>query len=254
MSIIMRVTEIFTRTSKTAPADEVAKNAQLLIRAGFVYKEMAGVYTLLPLGYRVLEKIIAIVKDEMDKAGGVQMKTSALQSKEVWETTNRWDDEVVDNWFKTRLKNDTELGLSFTNEEAYSNIVRNYIKSYKDLPIYPYDFKTIFRNELRSKSGIMRGREFYWKALYSFSRDKAEHDQFYETMKIAYHNVFRRVGIGDKTAQNLLNAIEASKDVTFAKFIYSLGIPGVGEATAKTIAHYYNHIYQLSDIGLLEDS
>ena len=84
MSIIMRVTEIFTRTSKTAPADEVAKNAQLLIRAGFVYKEMAGVYTLLPLGYRVLEKIIAIVKDEMDKAGGVQMKTSALQSKEVW--------------------------------------------------------------------------------------------------------------------------------------------------------------------------
>ena len=195
----MRVSKLFTKTSKTAPADEVAKNAQLLIRAGYVYKEMAGVYTLLPLGYRVLEKIIAIVKDEMDQVGGVQMKTSALQSKEVWQTTNRWDDDIVDNWFKTRLKNDTELGLSFTNEEAYSNIVRNYVKSYKDLPIYLYDFKTIFRNELRSKSGIMRGREFYWKALYSFSRDKAEHDQFYETMKTAYHNVFRRVGIGEQT-------------------------------------------------------
>ncbi len=195
----MRVSKLFTKTSKTAPADEVAKNAQLLIRAGYVYKEMAGVYTLLPLGYRVLEKIIAIVKDEMDQVGGVQMKTSALQSKEVWQTTNRWDDDIVDNWFKTRLKNDTELGLSFTNEEAYSNIVRNYVKSYKDLPIYLYDFKTIFRNELRSKSGIMRGREFYWKALYSFSRDKAEHDLFYETMKTAYHNVFRRVGIGDQT-------------------------------------------------------
>ena len=195
----MRVSKLFTKTSKTAPADEVAKNAQLLIRAGYVYKEMAGVYTLLPLGYRVLEKIMAIVKDEMDRVGGVQMKTSALQSKEVWQTTNRWDDTVVDNWFKTRLKNDTELGLSFTNEEAYSNIVRGYVKSYKDLPIYLYDFKTIFRNELRSKLGIMRGREFYWKALYSFSKDKNEHDLFYETMKTAYHNVFRRVGIGDQT-------------------------------------------------------
>jgi len=195
----MRVSQLFTKTSKTAPADEVAKNAQLLIRAGYIYKEMAGVYTLLPLGFRVLEKLVAIVKDEMDKAGGVQMKTSALQSKEVWETTNRWDDEVVDNWFKTKLKNDTELGLSFTNEEAYSNIVRNYVKSYKDLPIYLYDFKTIFRNELRSKSGIMRGREFYWKALYSFSKDQAEHDKFYERMQEAYRNVFDRVGIGDRT-------------------------------------------------------
>lgn len=195
----MRLSQLFTKTSKTAPGDEVSKNAQLLIRAGYIYKEMAGVYTLLPLGYRVLEKLVAIVKDEMDKAGGVQMKTSALQSKDVWETTNRWDDEVVDNWFKTKLKNDTELGLSFTNEEAYSNIVRNYVKSYKDLPIYLYDFKTIFRNELRSKSGIMRGREFYWKALYSFSKDQAEHDKFYERMQEAYRNVFDRVGIGDRT-------------------------------------------------------
>lgn len=256
MSIIMRVTEIFTRTSKTAPADEVAKNAQLLIRAGFVYKEMAGVYTLLPLGYRVLEKIIAIVKDEMDKAGGVQMKTSALQSKEVWETTNRWDDEVVDNWFKTRLKNDTELGLSFTNEEAYSNIVRNYIKSYKDLPIYPYDFKTIFRNELRSKSGIMRGREFYWKALYSFSRDKAEHDQFYETMKIAYHNVFRRVGIGDKTY------LTFASGGTFAKYSHEFqAISDAGEDTiyideAKGIA-INEEVFTdevLADLGVSRDN
>lgn len=195
----MRMTKLFTKTSKTAPSDEVAKNAQLLIRAGFVHKEMAGVYTLLPLGYRVLDKLVAIVKDEMDAAGGVQMKTSALQSKEVWETTDRWDDEAVDNWFKTKLKTGAELGLSFTNEEAYSNIMRNYIQSYKDLPVYVYDFKTIFRNELRSKSGIMRGREFYWKALYSFSKDQTEHDVFYDTMKTAYHNVFDRVGIGSKT-------------------------------------------------------
>lgn len=220
----MRMSQLFTKTSKTAPADEVAKNAQLLIRSGFIHKEMAGVYTLLPLGYRVLENIVAIVKDEMDKAGGIQMKTSALQSKEVWETTNRWDDEVVDNWFKTRLKNDTELGLSFTNEEAYANIVRNYVKSYKDLPVYLYDFKTIFRNELRSKSGIMRGREFYWKALYSFSKDQAEHDQFYEKMKISYHNVFRRVGIGDQTY------LTFASGGTFAKYSHEFqAISDAGE-------------------------
>ena len=220
----MRMSQLFTKTSKTAPADEVAKNAQLLIRAGFIHKEMAGVYTLLPLGYRVLENIVAIVKDEMDKAGGIQMKTSALQSKEVWETTNRWDDEVVDNWFKTRLKNDTELGLSFTNEEAYANIVRNYVKSYKDLPVYLYDFKTIFRNELRSKSGIMRGREFYWKALYSFSKDQVEHNQFYEKMKMSYRNVFRRVGIGDQTY------LTFASGGTFAKYSHEFqAISDAGE-------------------------
>src|SRR5690606_1439463 len=168
----MKLSELFTKTRKDAPADEVAKNAQLLIKAGFIHKEMAGRYSLLPVGYRVLENIVAIVKEEMDAVGGVQMKTSALQGKEVWEKTDRWDDEIVDNWFKTKLKNGTELGLSFTNEEAYSSIVKNFVRSYKDLPIYPYDFKTIFRNELRSKSGIMRGREFYWKALYSFSKDR----------------------------------------------------------------------------------
>ncbi len=195
----MRLSKLFTKTRKNAPADEVAKNAQLLIRAGFIHKEMAGVYSLLPLGQRVLENIVGIIKEEMDTVGGMQMKTSSLQAKEVWEKTDRWNDEIVDNWFKTKLKNGTELGLSFTNEEAYSNIVKNFVSSYKDLPIYPYDFKTIFRNELRSKSGIMRGREFYWKALYSFSKDEAEHNEFYEKMKVAYKNVFERVGLGDKT-------------------------------------------------------
>src|ERR1700748_974297 len=143
----MRQTQLFTKTSKDNPADELAKNAQLLIRAGYIHKEMAGVYSILPLGYRVMEKIVGIIKEEMNAIGGIQMKTSALQSKDVWEKTNRWSDDVVDNWFKTTLKNGTEVGLSFTNEEAYSNIVKNFVSSYKDLPAYPYDFKTIFRNE-----------------------------------------------------------------------------------------------------------
>lgn len=195
----MRQSKLFTKTRKEVPADEVAKNAQLLIRGGYIYKEMAGVYSILPLGYRVLEKIVSIIKNEMDAIGGIQMKTSALQSKEVWEKTNRWDDEVVDNWFKTTLKNGSEVGLSFTNEEAYSNIIKNYVSSYKDLPLYPYDFKTIFRNEARSKSGIMRGREFYWKALYSFSKDQQEHDIFYQKIKEAYLNIYQKVGLGQMT-------------------------------------------------------
>jgi prolyl-tRNA synthetase len=170
----MRQSQLFTKTRKEAPADELAKNAELLIRAGFIYKEMAGVYSFLPLGLIVIKKIEDIIRSEMNAIGGIEMRTSIIQNKEVWEKSNRWSDDVVDNWFKSKLKNGGEIGLSFTNEEAYSNLLTQYISSYKDLPIYPYDFKSIFRNETRSKSGILRGREFYWKALYSFSKDEAE--------------------------------------------------------------------------------
>lgn len=195
----MRQSQLFTKTRREAPADETAKNAQLLIRGGYIHKEMAGVYSYLPLGLLVLKKIENIIREEMNNIGGIEMKTSILQNKEVWEKSNRWSDDVVDNWFKMKLKNGGEIGLSFTNEEAYSNILKQYVSSYKDLPIYPYDFKEIFRNEVRSKSGIMRGREFYWKALYSFSKDESEHQRFYLKATEAYENIFNRVGIGDKT-------------------------------------------------------
>ncbi len=191
----MRQSKLFTRTKKEAPADEVAKNAELLIRGGYIYKEMAGVYDFLPLGLRVIQKIENIIREEMNAIGGTEMRTAVLQNREVWEKSNRWSDEVVDNWFKTQLKNGGEVGLSFTNEEAFSNIMKQYISSYKDLPIFPYDFKNIFRNETRSKSGIMRGREFYWKALYSFAKDDEQHSVFYEKIKQAYINIFKRAGI-----------------------------------------------------------
>jgi len=195
----MRQSQLFTKTSKETPKDEVSRNAQLLLRAGFIFKEMAGVYSFLPLGLRVMKKIEGIIRDEMNAVGGVEMKTSIMQNKEVWEKSNRWDDKIVDNWFKTKLKNGMEVGLSFTNEEAYSNILKQYVSSYKDLPAYPYDFKDIFRNEARSKSGIMRGREFFWKALYSFSKDEEEHNAFYTKMMIAYKKIFDRAGIGSST-------------------------------------------------------
>jgi prolyl-tRNA synthetase len=195
----MRQSKLFTKTRKEAPKDEVSKNAQLLIRAGFIHKEMAGVYSFLPLGQRILRKIENIISEEMDSLGGARVHSAVLQKKETWEKTNRWDDEVVDNWFKTELKNGTELGLSFTHEEPLTAMMKDQISSYKDLPAYPYDIMTVFRNETRAKSGVMRGREFFWKALYSFSRDEAEHNEFYEKIAESYKRIFRRVGIGDKT-------------------------------------------------------
>ena len=222
----MKQSKLFTKTRKEAPADETSKNAELLIRSGFIHKEMAGVYSFLPLGLRFLNKIENIIREEMNQIGGAEMRTSVLQNKEVWEKSNRWSDEVVDNWFKTKLKNGGEVGLSFTNEEAYSNILKQYINSYKDLPIYPYDFKNIFRNEARSKSGIMRGREFYWKALYSFSKDEEEHNVFYEKAKVAYQNIFKRVGIGH------LTYLTFASGGSFSKFSHEFQtVTSVGEDT-----------------------
>jgi prolyl-tRNA synthetase len=199
LATIMYQSHLFTKTRKEAPKDEVSKNAELLIRAGYIHKEMAGVYAFLPLGLRVLKNIEAIVREEMDSIGGQEIELTALQEKKVWEKTSRWDDRVVDNWFKTKLKNDTELGLAFTHEEPLTIIMRDHIRSYNDLPRAVYQFQTKFRNETRAKSGIMRGREFLMKDLYSFSKDDNEHVKFYENAKKAYRNIFNRVGIGEKT-------------------------------------------------------
>lgn len=195
----MRQSHLFTKTRKEAPKDEVAKNAQLLIRAGYVYKEMAGVYAFLPLGLRVLNKIVGIIREEMNTIGGEEVSLTALQSKNVWEKTGRWSDAVVDNWFKTKLKSGADVGLSFTHEEPLTNLMRDYIHSYRDLPRYVYQFQTKFRNEERAKSGIMRGREFLMKDLYSFSKTAEEHAVFYEKAKQAYVRIFQRLGLGDTT-------------------------------------------------------
>jgi prolyl-tRNA synthetase len=195
----MRQSTLFTKTRKEAPSDEVAKNAQLLIRAGFVYKEMAGVYAYLPLGIRVLEKIKQIVREEMDLIGGQELIMTSLQRKELWETTDRWSDEQVDVWFKSELKNGTEVGFGWSHEEPITEMMKNYLHSYKDLPAYVYQFQTKLRNELRAKSGIMRGREFVMKDLYSYSTDAAQHDAFYASVIDAYMRVFDRVSLGDDT-------------------------------------------------------
>lgn len=195
----MRQSALFTKTRKEAPSDEVAKNAQLLIRAGFVHKEMAGVYSLLPLGLSTLNKINTIVREEMNAIGGQELLMSVLQSKELWEKTNRWSDEVVDNWFKSKLKAGGEVGLGFTQEEPITRIFQSHVSSYHDLPKLAYHIQWKYRNEERAKSGILRGREFLMKDLYSFARTQEEHDVLYERVADAYTRIFLRLGIGDRT-------------------------------------------------------
>ncbi len=195
----MKLSTLFTKTSKTAPADEQSKNAQLLIRAGYVHKEIAGVYSYLPLGLRVLENIKSIVREEIDAIGGQELLMSTLQRHEIWEVSDRWDAKKMDIWFKTNLAAGGELGLAPTHEEPVTDMLCRYITSYKDLPLYVYQFQTKFRNELRAKSGIMRGREFLMKDLYSFSRTKEEHDAFYERASAAYTKIYDRLGLGTDT-------------------------------------------------------
>lgn len=195
----MRQTKLFTKTRKEAPADETSKNAELLIRAGFVHKEMAGAYSYLPLGLRVLKNVEKIIREEMDAIGGQELVMTALQRKDVWEKVGRWDDDLVDVWFKTKLKDGAELGLGFTHDEQVVNLLTEYVNSYKDLPLYVYQIQTKFRNELRAKSGVMRGREFVMKDLYSFDTSEEAQDVFYEKVKKAYMKIYSRCGIGHKT-------------------------------------------------------
>jgi prolyl-tRNA synthetase len=195
----MLQSKLFTRTRREDPKDEVAKNAKLLIRGGFINKEMAGVYSFLPLGLRVLNKIEGIIREEMNAIGGQEISMTALQNLEVWKKTGRDSDDIVDVWFKTELKDGGKLGLGFTHEEPITEMVRSHIKSYRDLPVLVYQFQTKFRNETRAKSGLIRGREFLMKDLYSFHQSNESHQEFYDRAKQAYFNIFARAGIGETT-------------------------------------------------------
>lgn len=195
----MRQSKLFTKTRREAPKDEVAKNAQLLIRAGYIHKEMAGVYAYLPLGLRVVEKIKHIVREEMNKIGGQEIIMTALQRKDLWEKTSRWSDEVVDVWFKSELKAGGEVGFGWSHEEPIAEMMKSYVSSFRDLPIFVYQFQTKLRNELRAKSGIMRGREFVMKDMYSFALGEEDHTKFYNASIDAYKRVFERVGVGEDT-------------------------------------------------------
>lgn len=195
----MRLSRNFVKTRKENVSNEVSKNAQLLIKAWYINKEMAWVYSLLPFGLIVLNKIKKIVNDEMAKLGSQEIIMSSLQPKEVREKTDRWSDEKVDIWFKSKLKNGTEIGFGWSHEEPITEMVRAHIGSYKDLPVYVHQFQNKLRNETRAKSGIMRCREFIMKDMYSYAISEEEHMQFYNKTIDAYMNVYKAVGLGDIT-------------------------------------------------------
>jgi len=233
----------------------VSKNAQLLIRAGYIHKEMAGVYDYLPLGLRTLEKVNDIIRKEMNAIGGQELLLSALQDPLLWQKTDRWDEEKVDSWFKTKLQNDTVLGLGFTHEEPLTRIMKEHIHSYRDLPQYVYQVQDKFRNELRAKSGIMRGREFLMKDLYSFSQNNDEHDAFYEKAKEAYLTIFKRAGLGDRTYVTFASGGVFSEYSHEFQTLCNAGEDTIYVSKEKNIA-VNKEVYTdevLSDLGLDEE-
>ena len=207
----MRLSKTFVKTLRTAPKEETARGAQFLSRAGYVHKELAGVYDFLPLGLRVLENIKRIVREELNNIGCQEVLLSTLQNPEPWQKTNRWDIEKMDIWFRTTLAAGGELGLAPTHEEPIVELMKSYISSYKDLPFAAYQIQTKFRNELRAKSGIMRGREFIMKDLYSFSATEADHEEFYHKVERAYKQIYDRLGIGRDTYQTFASGGVFSK-------------------------------------------
>ena len=248
----MRQSQLFTKTRKDAPKDEVAKNAQLLIRAGYIRKEMAGAYSYLPLGLRVFNNIVRIIREEMDAIGGQEIVLTALQSAELWKKSDRWRDDAIDVWFKTKLKSGGEIGLATTHEEPLTALMTEFVSSYKDLPKYVYQFQTKFRNELRVKSGIMRTREFVMKDLYSFSRSEEEFREFYELAAVSYKKIFARAGLGDRTFRTFASGGSFSKFSDEFQTLSDVGEDTIylhrGKAIAVNKEVYTDEV--LADLGM----
>lgn len=189
----MKRSQSFIKTLKETPADADSANANYLVRGNFVEKQMAGVYAYLPLGYKVLKKVENIIREEMNAIDGQEMLMNVLQPREIWDKTGRWQEgkEIMYQFKDSRGK---EIGLGWTHEEQLTNIIRHQVSSYKDLPLSLYQIQSKFRNELRVKAGIMRGREFIMKDMYSFHTDENDFNKYYEKVKDAYLKIFNRFG------------------------------------------------------------
>ncbi len=195
----MRQSELFNRTLRDAPKDEEAVNAKLLARAGFIEKTMAGSYSYLPLGLRVLRSIEAIVREEMNAIQGQEILMSMLHPKAPWATTGGWDS--IDVLFKIKSRTDKEYALGQSEEEIVTPLVMKRVNTYKDLPLAVYQIHWKFRDELRAKSGLLRGREFLMKDMYSFHESQEDFDRFYDIVKQAYFKVFKRMGLTAKATE-----------------------------------------------------
>ena len=194
MSLISQ-SKLFGHTRRDISVEETSINARLLIKAGFVEKSLAGVYSFLPLGLRVLKKIEAIIRQEMDSLGAQEMLLPALQNKEVWSQTGRWQNKVGGVMYQFKDSGGKDLGLGPTHEEVIVDLLKRHVRSYKDLPLYLYQIQNKFRDEPRSKSGLLRTREFLMKDLYAFTTSAEETASFYQRAHAAYLKIFQRVGL-----------------------------------------------------------
>ena len=194
----MKQSQLFNKTIKTTPKEEESINAQLLIRAGFIHKEMAGVWSFLPLGLRVLRNIENIIKKEMNSIGGQELLMTALQPKSLWQETGRWSNGMEAIIYKVE---NGEIGLGPTHEEEVCDIARAVIKSKEDLPLYLYQIQSKFRKELRAKSGLLRCREFGMKDLYSFHSSQKDFERYYEIVKKSYFKIFKKFGLSPLLTQ-----------------------------------------------------
>ncbi len=218
----MRYSKLFSKTSKTVPHDADSANAKFLVQGGFIHQEAAGVYSYLPLGLKVLRNIEQIIREEMEEVGGQEISMSVLHPKQNWVTTDRWDS--MDVLFRLKGAGDKEYALGPTHEEIVTPLVRDYVFSYKDLPTAVFQIQTKFRNEPRARSGVLRGREFSMKDLYSFHVSQEDLDRYYDEVKASYFKIFERLGFDPKVTY-----------ITYAS----------GGAFSK-----YSHEYQiLSDVG-----
>jgi len=218
----MRYSKLFSKTSKTIPHDADSANAKFLVQGGFIHQEAAGVYSYLPLGLKILRNIEQIIREEMEAVGGQEISMSVLHPKENWVKTDRWDS--MDVLFRLKGAGEKDFALGPTHEEIVTPLVKDYVFSYKDLPTAVFQIQTKFRNEPRAKSGVLRGREFAMKDLYSFHVSQEDLDRYYDEVKAAYFKIFERLGFDPKITY-----------ITYAS----------GGAFSK-----YSHEYQvLSDVG-----
>ncbi len=190
----MKLSQLFSRTERQAPKDEPSANAQFLERGGFIYKNNAGIYTFLPLGWRVMQKISQIIREEMNIIGGQEVSMPALVDKRYMEATGRLDADITLEVRGLKEKEGRFI-LGWSHEEVITEIASKYISSYKDLPFSAYQIQTKFRDEPRAKSGLLRGREFMMKDLYSFHASEGDFQEFYKEVIKAYHKIFERCGL-----------------------------------------------------------
>lgn len=233
----MRMSKLYMPTLKENPSEAEIPSHQLLLRAGMIRRLVSGVYSYLPLGYRVIRKVEEITRQEMDRAGSQELLMSAIQPRELWEATGRWENFGPEMW-KVKDRNGREFCLGPTHEEYFTNLIKNEVNSYKQLPLSLYQIQTKYRDEKRPRFGLMRGREFIMKDAYSFDVDEAGMEKAYQIMWKAYDNVFTRLRLDYKVVEGDTGAMGGSVSHEF------MAMSDIGEGL---VAHCKSCDYAATD-------